>query len=81
MVFLVSTGKGKTIENARIMAGLSEKDKCRFSVALGLRTLTLQTGQALAKMLDLKKEDYGILIGSQAVQDLYKKLGRKRTEF
>ncbi len=69
---MASTGKGKTIANARIMAGLSEKDKCRFSVALGLRTLTLQTGKALAKMLDLKKEDYGILIGSQAVQELFK---------
>jgi len=68
---MASTGKGKTIANARIMAGLSEKDKCRFSIALGLRTLTLQTGKALAKMLELKKEDYGILIGSQAVQDLF----------
>jgi len=70
-VNMASTGKGKTIANTRIMAGLSEKDKCRFNVALGLRTLTLQTGKALASMLDLKKEDYGILIGSQAVQELF----------
>ena len=76
-VNMASTGKGKTIANARIMAGLSEKNKCRFSVALGLRTLTLQTGRALAKMLELKKEDYGILIGSQAVQDLFENQQKK----
>ena len=26
---MASTGKGKTIANARIMTGLSEKNKCR----------------------------------------------------
>jgi len=79
-VNMASTGKGKTIANARIMAGLSEKDKCRFSVALGLRTLTLQTGKALADMLDLKKEDYGILIGSQAVQALFENQQDKESD-
>ena len=77
---MASTGKGKTIANARIMVGLSEKDKCRFSVALGLRTLTLQTGKALEKMLDLKKEDYGILIGSQAVQELFENKQKKEND-
>lgn len=79
-VNMASTGKGKTIANARIMAGLSEKDKCRFSVALGLRTLTLQTGKALANMLDLKKENYGILIGSQAVQALFQNQQDKESD-
>lgn len=77
---MASTGKGKTIANARIMVGLSEKDKCRFSVALGLRTLTLQTGKALAKMLDLKKEDYGVLIGSQAVEELFRNQQEKESD-
>lgn len=77
---MASTGKGKTIANTRIMAGLSAKGKCRFSVALGLRTLTLQTGKALANMLALRKEDYGILIGSQAVQDLFKNQQEKEAD-
>lgn len=68
---MASTGRGKTVANARIMAALSDKNNCRFSVALGLRTLTLQTGKALAEMLDLKPEEYGVIIGSQAVKDLY----------
>ena len=67
-----STGKGKTFANARIMYGLSNpKLGCRFSIALGLRTLTLQTGDALQERLRLEKDDLAVLIGSQAVKQLY----------
>jgi CRISPR-associated endonuclease/helicase Cas3 len=52
------------------MYGLSEEGKCRFSIALGLRTLTLQTGDALSDDLKLKNE-MAVLIGSQAVKDLH----------
>jgi CRISPR-associated endonuclease/helicase Cas3 len=65
---MASTGKGKTLANARIMYGLAdESEGCRFSVALGLRTLTLQTGEALQERLELEKEDIATLIGSQAI--------------
>jgi CRISPR-associated endonuclease/helicase Cas3 len=65
---MASTGKGKTLANARIMYGLAdESDGCRFSVALGLRTLTLQTGEALQERLELEKEDIATLIGSQTI--------------
>lgn len=71
-VNMASTGCGKTLANARIMYGLAdEKRGCRFSVALGLRTLTLQTGDALGEKLHLDKEDLAVLIGSQAVQQLH----------
>ena len=71
-VNMASTGCGKTLANARIMYGLAdEKRGCRFSVALGLRTLTLQTGDALGEKLHLDKEDLAVLIGSQAVQNLH----------
>jgi CRISPR-associated endonuclease/helicase Cas3 len=66
-----STGKGKTRGNARIMYGLSDEDECRFSVALGLRTLTLQTAEALKKDLKIKGDELALLIGSQAVKDLH----------
>lgn len=69
---MASTGKGKTFANARIMYGLAdEKLGCRFSVALGLRTLTLQTGDALKERLHLTDDDLAILIGSAAVQQLH----------
>jgi len=69
---MASTGKGKTFANARIMYGLAdEKLGCRFSVALGLRTLTLQTGDALKQRLHLTDDDLAVLIGSSAVQQLH----------
>lgn len=69
---MASTGCGKTLANARIMYGLAdEKRGCRFSVALGLRTLTLQTGDALGEKLHLAAEDLAVMIGSQAVQQLH----------
>lgn len=70
-ISMASTGKGKTRANARIMYGLAGDDSCRFSVALGLRTLTLQTGDSLEKDLKLKKDELVVLIGSQAVKDLH----------
>ena len=54
------------------MYGLAdEKLGCRFSVALGLRTLTLQTGDALKQRLHLTDDDLAVLIGSVAVQQLH----------
>ncbi|MCG8707424.1 type I-F CRISPR-associated helicase Cas3 [Brenneria sp. 4F2] len=71
-VNMASTGCGKTFANARIMYGLAdEKQGCRFSVALGLRTLTLQTGDALREKLTLQDDDLAVLIGSQAVKMLH----------
>ncbi|MDH2434355.1 type I-F CRISPR-associated helicase Cas3f [Pokkaliibacter sp. MBI-7] len=70
---MASTGKGKTLANARIMYGLSdEKLGCRFTVALGLRTLTLQTGSAFREQLQLEHDDLAVLVGSQAVSQLYR---------
>jgi len=70
-ICMASTGRGKTRANARIMYGLADEKTCRFSVALGLRTLTLQTGDALKKDLNLKHDEFAVLIGSQAVKDLH----------
>ena len=71
-VNMASTGCGKTFANGRIMYGLAdEKLGCRFSVALGLRTLTLQTGDALRERLHLQDDDLAVLIGSQAVRQLH----------
>lgn len=77
-VNMASTGCGKTFANARIMYGLAdEKLGCRFSVALGLRTLTLQTGDALRARLALDSDDLAVLIGSAAVQQLHERRTRE----
>ncbi len=72
-VNMASTGCGKTFANARIMYALADEQLgCRFNVALGLRTLTLQTGDALRQRLMLDDEDLAVLIGSIDVQQLHK---------
>lgn len=71
-VNMASTGCGKTFANARIMYALASEDKgCRFTVALGLRTLTLQTGEALREKLNLGEDSLAVLIGSSAVRELH----------
>lgn len=72
-VNMASTGCGKTFANARIMYALAdEQEGCRFTVALGLRTLTLQTGDALRQRLHLDDDDLAVLVGSNAVKQLWK---------
>ncbi|WP_152084065.1 type I-F CRISPR-associated helicase Cas3f [Enterobacter oligotrophicus] len=69
---MASTGCGKTFANARIMYALADEQAgCRFSVALGLRTLTLQTGQALQSRLGLDDDTLAVVTGAAAVKELY----------
>ena len=69
---MASTGTGKTIANARIMYGLSDPNQgARFTIALGLRVLTLQTGQALGERMKLSTRELAVLIGSSASRKLF----------
>ncbi|MDX1473954.1 MAG: type I-F CRISPR-associated helicase Cas3f, partial [Reinekea sp.] len=69
---MASTGKGKTLANAKIMYALGENTGgVRFSVALGLRTLTLQTGREFRKELKLNEEQLALLVGGAAVKQLF----------
>ncbi len=75
-VNLASTGCGKTFANARILYGLANPQiGARFTVALGLRTLTLQTGDTYRERLKLGSEDLAVLVGgaaTKALHDYYK---------
>lgn len=71
-VNMASTGCGKTFANAKIMQALSEdSDSLRYILALGLRTLTLQTGEEYRKRIGLDNTELAVLIGSKAVTDLH----------
>lgn len=71
-VNMASTGCGKTLANARIMYALANPQKgARFSIALGLRTLTLQTGQALSERLNLNDTELAIRVGGSASRQLF----------
>ncbi len=69
---MASTGCGKTLANGRILYGLSNRQRgARFTVALGLRTLTLQTGAAYRTRLGLGDDDLAVLVGGGAVRELF----------
>ena len=77
---MASTGKGKTLANAKIMYALANKEQdCRFTVALGLRTLTLQTGREYRKQLDLTAEQLAIAVGGAASKALFENEQYKKT--
>jgi CRISPR-associated endonuclease/helicase Cas3 len=74
IINMASTGCGKTIANAKIMRALSnDGQSLRFILALGLRTLTLQTGDEYRKNVGLGKDELAVLVGSSAVKELHEK--------
>ncbi len=71
-VNMASTGCGKTLGNARIMAAISSPEKgVRFTVALGLRVLTLQTGMTLREKLHLDETSLAIIVGGVSNRRLF----------
>ncbi|MDO8330881.1 MAG: type I-F CRISPR-associated helicase Cas3f [Fluviicoccus sp.] len=71
---MASTGCGKTLANGRIMYALADPQRgARFSIALGLRTLTLQTGQAYRDLLEIGDDDLAVLVGGAAVRELFER--------
>jgi len=71
-VNMASTGCGKTLANGRILYALANPQRgVRFTVALGLRTLTLQTGDAYRDRLHLGPEDLAVLVGGVATHALH----------
>lgn len=73
-VNIASTGCGKTIGNAKIIQEMSDdENSMRCIMALGLRSLTLQTGDVYKEVVGLGKDDLAVLIGSTAVAKLHEK--------
>lgn len=73
-VNMASTGCGKTFANAKIIRALSsDGDSLRYILALGLRTLTLQTGDEYRNRIELDSSELAILIGSKAIMELHNK--------
>ena len=71
-VNMASTGCGKTIANAKIMQALSpDGEGLRYILALGLRTLTLQTGDEYRDKIGLGADELAVLIGSAAFKKLH----------
>ncbi len=72
IVNMASTGGGKTLANARILYALADPQLgLRASYALGLRTLTLQTGRSYRHDLHLGDDDLAIRVGGSASRALF----------
>ncbi|WP_296942112.1 type I-F CRISPR-associated helicase Cas3f [uncultured Massilia sp.] len=72
VVNMASTGCGKTLGNARIMYGLADPERgMRCAFAMGLRTLTLQTGRAFRDLLGLRDDELAIKVGGTATRELF----------
>ncbi|MGC3965608.1 MAG: type I-F CRISPR-associated helicase Cas3f [Rhodocyclaceae bacterium] len=72
IVNMASTGCGKTLANARMMNALADPQQgMRCTFALGLRTLTLQTGRSYRHDLHLGEDDLAILTGGSASRALF----------
>lgn len=72
VVNMASTGCGKTLGNARIMNALADPVlgmRCAF--AIGLRTLTLQTGRSFQRDLGLGEDQLAVQVGGAAQRDLF----------
>lgn len=81
LVNMASTGCGKTLGNARVMYALSDPItgmRCVF--ALGLRTLTLQTGREYRNRLHLGEDEVAIRVGGAASRELFDHYTRKEYE-
>lgn len=78
VVNMASTGCGKTFANAKMMRALSiNGESLRYILALGLRTLTLQTGDEYREKIGLDSSELAVLIGSNAVKELHEQAKNK----
>lgn len=69
---IASTGTGKTLASGRIMYALADPQLgARFTLALGLRTLTLQTGDVYRERLHLKSDHLAVLVGGGGLRELH----------
>ncbi len=72
IVNMASTGCGKTLANARIMNALADPQRgLRCAFALGLRTLTLQTGHSFRENLQLSDDELAIQVGGAPNRQLF----------
>ncbi|MBN3857922.1 type I-F CRISPR-associated helicase Cas3 [Paraburkholderia sp. Ac-20340] len=72
IVNMASTGCGKTLANARIMNALADPQRgLRCAFAIGLRTLTLQTGRSFQRDLNLNSDTLAIMVGGGASRALF----------
>lgn len=71
ILLMAGTGTGKTIGGARLMKAISPEGM-RFNVALGLRTLTLQTMDSYKRSLGLHDNEVALMMGCDVEKAIHK---------
>ena len=70
---IAGTGSGKTRMNVRAACVLRDGQSApRLSIALNLRSLTLQTGEALRSQLKIGEDELATVIGDETVRKLFR---------
>lgn len=72
VINVAGTGSGKTRMNAKAAASLNKRPELRISTALGLRSLTMQTGDAYREELEIEQAHLSCIIGDHVTKELYK---------
>ncbi|WP_028573527.1 type I-F CRISPR-associated helicase Cas3f [Desulfonatronovibrio hydrogenovorans] len=67
---MASTGTGKTFGNAKVMNAI-QGGRLRYTLALGLRSLTLQTGDEYRDRIGLDSSELAVVVGSRPFRDLH----------
>ncbi len=67
---MASTGTGKTFTNAKVMNTI-QGGNLRYTLGLGLRSLTLQTGDEYRDRIGLDNSELAVVIGSKAFRELH----------
>jgi CRISPR-associated endonuclease/helicase Cas3 len=73
------TGAGKTRMNAKVVCALAS-GPVRFSIVLNLRSLTLQTGDAMRSQLGVMPDELAVVIGDPLIRELYGQDGGRSME-
>lgn len=68
---IAGTGAGKTLMNLKAIEAASGDQPVRAAVALSLRTLTLQTGDAYKEQLRLSEDELACVIGDRVTRILH----------
>ena len=76
-LLIAGTGKGKTVAYTKCMSAFGD---LRFNLALGLRSLTLQSGDAYRDVIGFDKQQVTTIIGSEAARRLHDDYNEKKAE-
>lgn len=80
---IAQTGAGKTVGNLKALVALhrSQGKESRISIGLNLRSLSLQTGEALSDTTGINESEMAVVIGDSDFEKLHKQALSNKEQF